>query len=170
MQIEPAAPSDCRAVAEVHVESWQHAYKDLLPAEYLASLSIGEREAMWRRLVESRSAHLLLARDAGQVVGFVAFGASRDQDAPSGCAEVWAIYVKPSLWSGGAGRLLWLAALQQVRSEGYSSVSLWVIAGNERATRFYECAGFVAQPESRKEFELGGVTLAEVRYVYRAAG
>lgn len=169
MRIESAASDDCRAVAEVHVESWQEAYKDILPAPFLASLSVTEREAMWHRMVEHQPGHLLVARIAGQVVGFVAFGASRDEGAPSDRAEVWAICVRPSFWSAGAGRQLWLAALQQVRAEGYKSVSLWVIANNERAINFYTRAGFVADAESLKKFELGGATLEEVRYVLSSA-
>ncbi|MCW5658443.1 MAG: GNAT family N-acetyltransferase [Burkholderiaceae bacterium] len=165
MQIEPATAEDCHAVAQVHVESWQHAYKAFLPADYLASLSVSQRAAGWCRMVERFPKHLLLARSAGQVVGFVAFGASRDEGAPAGRAEVFAIYVKPGSWSAGVGQQLLPAALQQLRAEGYQSVSLWVIAGNERAIKFYERAGFVAEPQSRKQFELGGTTLEEVRYV-----
>jgi len=167
MRIEAAKPEDCRAIAEVHVESWQHAYKGLLPERYLASLSVDEREAVWRRRVEEQpSSHLLLARGAGQVAGFIAFGASRDEDAPAHRAEVWAIYVRPAFWSAGVGRELWLTALQHIHSEGYETVSLWVVAGNERAIRFYELAGFVAEPGSRKELAVGGTTVEEVRYVH----
>ncbi|WP_161966088.1 GNAT family N-acetyltransferase [Steroidobacter cummioxidans] len=165
IQIEPATSRECRAIAEVHVESWQHAYKGLIPDQYLASLSVPEREAMWLRMQEQQPSHLLIARDAGQVVGFVAFGASRDSGAPEDQGEIWAIYVKPAFWSAGVGRLLCLAALQQLDVEGYGAVSLWVIVGNQRAIRFYEHAGFVLAPASRKQFELGGAMLEEVRYV-----
>jgi ribosomal protein S18 acetylase RimI-like enzyme len=168
MEIQAATSEDCRAVAEVHVESWQHAYRGILPEQYLASLSVAEREAKWRRTVERQPSHLLVARAAGQVVGFVAFGASRDEGAPNDRAEIWAIYVKAASWSTGAGRLLWLEALQRIVAEGYKSVSLWVIAGNERAVRFYERAGFVVELESRKSFELGDTTLEELRYVRHA--
>jgi ribosomal protein S18 acetylase RimI-like enzyme len=168
MRLDSATTEDCRAIAEVHVESWQRAYKGILPEEYLATLSRDEREAMWRQMVERDPSHLVLARSADQVVGFVAFGASRDADAPADRAEIWAIYVKPACWSTGAGRLLWLEALQRILAEGYRSISLWVLVGNERAARFYQRAGFVAEPESRKSFEIGGVTLEELRYVRRA--
>jgi ribosomal protein S18 acetylase RimI-like enzyme len=168
MEVQAATSEDCRAVAEVHVESWQRAYGGILPEQYLASLSVAEREAMWRRMVERQPSHLLVARAAGQVVGFVAFGASRDEGAPNDRAEIWAIYVKATSWSSGVGRLLWLEALQRIVAEGYKTVSLWVIAGNERAVRFYERAGFVVEPESRKSFELGGTTLEELRYVRHA--
>jgi len=168
MEIQVATLEDCRAIAEVHVASWQRAYRGILPEQYLASLAVVEREAMWRRMVEQQPSHLLLAHASGQVVGFVAFGASRDDDAPSDQAEIWAIYVKPESWSSGAGRALWLEALRRIVAEGYKSVSLWVISGNERAVRFYERAGFVVDRESRKSFELGGTTLEELRYVRHA--
>jgi ribosomal protein S18 acetylase RimI-like enzyme len=168
MEIRAATAEDCRAVAEVHVESWQHAYRGILPEQYLASLSVTERESMWRHMVERQPAHLLVACAAGQVVGFVAFGASRDEGAPNDQAEIWAIYVKAGSWSTGVGRLLWLEALQRISTEGYKSISLWVIVGNQRAVRFYEHAGFVVEPQSRKSFELGGIALEELRYVWHA--
>jgi ribosomal protein S18 acetylase RimI-like enzyme len=164
MKIQPATLEDCHAIAEVHVESWQHAYRGLLPEEYLASLSVTERETMWRHMLDLPSSHLLVARAADGIVGLIAFGASRDDDAPNDRAEIWAIYVQPTSWSTGAGRLLWLEALQRIAAEGYEEVSLWVIAGNARARRFYERAGFVVEPASSKSFELGGTTLEEVRY------
>jgi len=170
IEVEPAAPSDCHAVAEVHVGSWQQAYREVLPAAYLAALSVAQREAMWIRHLEQQPSHLLVARHAGHVVGFVAFGASRDEGVPAERGEIWALYVRPSAWSCGAGLALWLAAAKQLTSEGFTSVSLWVIAGNQRAIRFYARAGFEAELGSRKSFELGGVTLEEVRHVYRPAG
>src|SRR5262245_60637168 len=107
MEIQIATAADCRGIAEAHVESWQHAYRDIMPAQYLASLSVDEREAMWRRSVERQSCHLMVARTGGQVAGFIAVGASRDEGAPADRAEIWAFYARPSAWSTGAGRLLW---------------------------------------------------------------
>ena len=165
MEIQEATTDDSRAIAELHVDVWQRAYRDILPENYLASLSTSEREATWRRMVEQQPAHLLVARVADAVIGFVAFGASRDEDAPTDRAEIWAIYVEPASWSTGAGQALWLRAQQRIVAEGYKSASLWVLADNERAVHFYEQAGFVLEPKSRKSFELGGTSVEEVRYV-----
>lgn len=171
MKIESASSEDCRGIAEVHVESWQHAYKGILREENLASLSVTEHEAMWRRRVqEQQPSHLLVARDAGQVVGFVAFGKSREDDAHEDQAEIWAIYVRPPFWSTGAGRSLWLAASQQICAKGFNVVILWVLASNARAMRFYERAGFVADAQSRRQLEIGGSMLEGVRYVLAYAG
>lgn len=167
IQVTPATLDDCRAVAEVHVESWQHAYRDILPAEYLASLSVEQRAALWRETVATQSARVLVARSHGAIVGFVACGASRDAGAPRDRGEIWAIYVKPTGWSSGIGRELWLAARRQLQAQGFKRVSLWVIVGNQRAIDFYARAGFIEEPASRQSFELGGTRLEEVRYVFQ---
>jgi hypothetical protein len=45
--VRAARPEDARSVAEVHVASWRHAYRGLLPDDYLERLSVDDREAMW---------------------------------------------------------------------------------------------------------------------------
>jgi ribosomal protein S18 acetylase RimI-like enzyme len=170
MTIVPASPALCRSIAEVHVLSWQKAYSTLLPRDYLATLSVEQREEMWRASLERGTPQVLVAADAGSVVGFVAFGPSRDEGAPSNQWEVWALYLKPEQWSRGVGRELWLSALAQMRNSGVSAVTLWVIAGNERAIKFYSAAGFSEKPHSAQEFSLGGVQLHEVRYAKRIDG
>jgi ribosomal protein S18 acetylase RimI-like enzyme len=163
--IEPAALAHCREIAEVHVLSWQQAYTGLLAAEYLSALSVDGREAAWREAVVKGMPKLLVAMADGRVAGFVAFGPSRDKDAAPGAAEVWALYLAPSCWSQGIGRTLWLAALEHIRTQACSSVSLWVLAGNERARRFYAAAGFAPEPASMREFAIGGARVSELRYV-----
>ena len=66
--------------------------------------------------------------------------------------------------------MLWLAAKERMLAQGYKTVSLWVIAGNERAIQFYLAAGFKPEPQSVKQFTLGGVQLHEVRYVFNGDG
>jgi ribosomal protein S18 acetylase RimI-like enzyme len=163
--IEPAVLAHCREVAEVHVLSWQQAYAGLLSAEYLSALSVDGREVAWREAVVKGAPRLLVAMAGGRVAGFVAFGSSRDKDAAPGAAEVWALYLAPSCWSQGIGRALWLAALEHIRTQACSSVSLWVLAGNERARRFYAAAGFAPDPSSMREFTIGGARVSELRYV-----
>lgn len=130
MEIQVATSKDCRGIAELHVQVWRDAYRDILRERYLASLSMSERDAMWRRMVERWPTQLLVARVAGKIVGFVAFGASRDKDAPADRAEIWAIYVAATSWSTGIGRCLWLQAQQRIVAEGYKSASRRRISAN----------------------------------------
>ncbi len=166
MLIAAASPQDLGAVAQLHVASWQAAYADILPAGFLAQLSVERREASWRQVLADGASELLVATEGPVVAGFVSLGPSRDADAPPGRGEVWALYVTPGLWATGVGRALWIAARERLVTLGFGSVSLWVLVGNERATRFYRSVGFEVEAGSEKEFELGGAQVREVRMVF----
>jgi len=164
MEITRAVATDCAAIARVQVRSWQAAYADILPADYLATLSVEKREVMWREFVTRGSAELLIARDGGCIVGFVACGRCRDDGAATGRAEIWAIYVMPSHWSQGIGARLWGQALRRLQDLGYDSVSVWVLVDNTRAVGFYESLKLEADADSLKEVEIGGQAVKEIRY------
>jgi GNAT superfamily N-acetyltransferase len=142
--IRPGAPQDARAVAEVHVSSWRHAYRGLLPEDYLEKLSVDEREAQrlaWFADPAPRSG-ILVAEDGDRIVGFVTFGPSRDDGAPAGTGEVPAIYVEPSVTRTGVGRDLLEAVTTELRRAGFTKATLWVLEANDPARRFYEKAGW----------------------------
>ena len=80
--IAPAQLDECRDVARIHVDAWRAAYAGIVDPAYLADLSIERREAMWRQSVESGRPHLLVAKRAARIMGWVALGACRDDDAP----------------------------------------------------------------------------------------
>jgi L-amino acid N-acyltransferase YncA len=170
MQVAHAAPEDARAVAEIHVDTWRTAYESIVPADYLASLSVEHREAMWGECIATGEPELLVAKDAGVVRGWLSFGQCRDEGSPKTEAEVWAIYVATSAWSTGAGRLLWLRARELMLAQGFTSCSLWVFPQNDRAIKFYRSAGFTHDGSAPKSFELGGTQLQEVRFVSQLDG
>src|SRR6266436_4742890 len=154
MNIRGAAVADAEAIAKVHVLSWQHAYRHLLPQEFLAGLSVEQRQTMWAKVLADREPSLLVAEVNNEIVGFSAFGPCRDQGSQSTHYEVWAIYVTPSQWSSGTGRLLWLKSREVMIAQGATRISLWVLVGNERAIDFYRAAGFRPERGSTKPFEL----------------
>lgn len=170
VQIEPATPGDAQAVAEAHVLSWQHAYRGIFPDEFLAQLSVERRTAMWRDSIATGRPQVLVARIDDRVAGFIAFGPCRDEAAPDTTAEVWAFYLAPDHWSTGVGRALWESARERMLLQGARHASLWVIASNPRAIRFYLAAGFSPVAGSIKPFTIGGVQVQEVRYVQELRG
>lgn len=167
VHVEPATVHDCRAIAQTQVLSWQHAYERLLPAAFLSTMDVAQREARWQTALTAGRPQVLVVRSAGEVQGFIAFGPSRDTDAAPERAEVQAFYLVPSAWSRGWGRRLWLAARAQMQAQGYASVSLWVLAGNARAILFYAAAGFAPEAGSARALRLGGAQLRELRCVHR---
>lgn len=142
LRIRRARPEDARAVAEVHVGSWRHAYRGMLPDAYLDRLSVEDREAMWRHSFGEADGGAFVAEAGRRIVGFASFGPSRDADAGDATGEVPAIYVEPSTIGRGVGRELIEAATGALRDAGYRRATLWVLEANGRARRFYEKAGW----------------------------
>ena len=159
--IRPATRADARGIAEVHVRTWQAAYRHAFPAELLDSLSIEEREARWRdQGLADSAAETLVAERAGRVVGFASAGPSRDPDCDG---ELWGIYVEPEEWGSGTGAALLDAALERLRAAGFREAILWVLGDNPRARRFYEKHGWSPDGTEKDGVHLD-TEVHEVRY------
>ena len=161
-QIRTADAADAAAIASVHVASWQLAYRELLPADYLGSLSVDARASRWVEILRTGTG-VLLAQAGEQVVGFVSYGRSRDDDAADAVGEIYALYVQPAAWGTGVGRDLHDAAVAALSALGLVRATLWVLERNARARTFYARQGWRPDGALRTE-EWPGVTLTEVRY------
>ncbi|WP_191303678.1 GNAT family N-acetyltransferase [Lentzea cavernae] len=153
MTVRLAVFDDAPAVAAVHVQTWQSAYRGLVPDAELDNLSVADRTAMWKRAIPRGG--VWVAELDGTVVGFAAVGPS---DEPDAAFKLYAIYVLPSASGRGLGFELALASL-----EGRQDVALWVFEENPRARRFYERLGFRADGPVKTE-TIGGAGLKEIRY------
>ncbi len=163
--IRPATVADARAIAEVHVASWRGAYRGLLPDETLAALDIEVRAARWMRSIVEGRYRLLVVEGESGVYGFASIGRSRDPDAGDEVGELLGLYLHPDSWGLGLGRALHDSALETLRGEGFVVATLWVLAGNEQARRFYEHAGW-RRDGSEKTDRIGELRtpVDEVRY------
>jgi ribosomal protein S18 acetylase RimI-like enzyme len=163
--VRNAQPDDARAVAEVQVRSWRAAYAGLMPAAVLDGLSVDSRTRMWDQLI-TQPAHHLLVLTAPEVVGFASFGPDRE-DAARG--ELYALYLHPSWWGRGAGRLLHDEAVQRLDA-AHPASTLWVLQGNERAIRFYRAADWRPDGSVQTDAQPDGTVLVEDRYVRERVG
>ena len=162
--VRDATPADAEAIARVHVAAWQEGYRHVFGAERLATLSVAERAERWREILSrGGEARTIVAERGGSVVGFAGVGPTRDAIADVPPGELYAIYVDPTDWGGGAGRALLAAAVDALRAARYSEACLWVLEDNPRARRFYEREGW--QPDgARRHGEHLGVPTVEIRY------
>jgi GNAT superfamily N-acetyltransferase len=157
--LREAHRGDELAVAEVHIRSWQEAYRGLMPDEYLDALDPCDRAARYTFESGAPAAPttvLAVGKEDGEEVllGFATVCPSRDDDAP-GVGEVVALYVDPDRHRGGVGRLLMAEARRRLRDAGFTDALLWVLRGNERAARFYEGEGWRPDGTSRVEEPYG---------------
>ncbi|MGI9648930.1 MAG: GNAT family N-acetyltransferase [Acidimicrobiia bacterium] len=164
--IRPATLEDAARLAEIHIASWQAAYRDLLPADFLAGLSdeLEGRTAQWQDWLGIESEHRkVLVGVADEVVGFAHFGPSGDKDLKaSQVGELYAMYVDPAYYRQGWGSQLMDAAFAEMRGSGFVEGSLWVMTANDAARSFYESHGW--EPDGKSADQCLGITIPAVRY------
>ena len=165
MEVRLARAGDEHAIAEVHVRTWQAAYRGDVPDPVLDNLSIERRAQAWSQIIAKSAlpTGAFVVEDAGEVVGFAHIAHSRDGDAGEYVGELTAIYVSRPHWGSGAGTLLLETAVAGLRERGFSEATLWVLETNERARRFYESAGWELDGAVKID-ERDGFQLHEVRY------
>ena len=169
MNIRPAHRSDALSIATAHMLAWREAYSHILPAEFLAGLSIPDRAGRWEQIISAGESSTFVAEVGNEALAFSSYGRCRDAEAPPSRGEIWALYATPSCWRKGMGRALLQHAIADLTSQGYAETSLWVLSANERGRLFYEANGFAKVPGSEKPFELGGVQVLELQYLHRNA-
>jgi GNAT superfamily N-acetyltransferase len=178
MLLRPAHPDDALAVASVHVRSWQAAYRSLLPYEYLDQLRPEDRAAGYdfSSLDPARPQTIVACEDLaceegapdtqgdkqGAILGFASIMPSSDANLPRH-GELCALYVNPAHWGRGIGLALVSAARASLLERGFQNALLCILAGNQRADRFYRNDGW-APDGLRKTDTLWGVTVEELRY------
>ena len=166
IEIRDARLSDADEIGEIHILAWQHAYRGLMPDEYLDGLSIGDRRQMWRRTLgpdQEATTRVLVATLTGEVRGFTIVGGARDHDVGKATGELYAINVHPDAWRQGIGRALVSSSVDALAADGYHEAVLWVLVGNDRARRFYEVLGWTCEG-LEKYSRLMGADTHEIRY------
>ncbi len=159
MEVRPATVDDARRIEEIRVRTWRSAYRHVLPPDRLDAMPIDETRWVHRIVEPPPGWAVLVADDAGSVIGFAATGPSRDQE---GLGELYAIYVDQHAWSTGAGRAL-IERAEAALAAQYDEATLWVLEDNDRARRFYERAGWALEGLRKVESFLD-TEVAEVRY------
>lgn len=166
-RVRPAVLADALGISRVHVSSWLQAYAGLMPESYLGQQSVEDRVAQWSEILRAdvgAEGGTWVATHHDDIVGFVSAGPCRDLDpAPQLRWEIYALYVAPQHWGQGLGTSLVGEVLDEVPGAA-ESVSLWTLAANQRAMRFYEQLGF-AYDGTDKEVMRGGVAVSERRLV-----
>ncbi len=163
-EVKPATLRDAKAIAEIHVLAWQHAYKGLVADEDLKALSVDKRLTLWREAIEFAEPQVLVCTDPQKkVVGFIGFDRSRDPKTKPTTGEIWAHYVHPSVLGLGAGLALWDAARDACEEEGFLEVTAWVYVRNEPGLAFYDTAGFKREMKTLRTTPVGSTRLEEIR-------
>ncbi|MCB9135802.1 MAG: GNAT family N-acetyltransferase [Anaerolineales bacterium] len=166
-KIRPALLRDAPGIAQVHVQSWQTSYRNIVSDEVLHNQSISRRQGYWEQILayetsgEDLHCVFVAENDTGEIVGFASAGKSRQENLPFG-GELYAIYLLEAVKRQGIGEKLFRAVTKKLRAEGFLSMMLWVLADNVPGRRFYEKMG--GHPVIEQAIVIGGQELIEIAY------
>ena len=145
---------DAAGIGRVHVEVWRAAYSDILPDDYLSSLSDIRHSATWADILDDRKragATFIAEAEEDGIVGFADCRIERAaDDAKKG--EVTAIHVLPGWQRKGVGSALIEACAGHLALESVQTLAIWVLELNREACRFYEALGGESAESRRISF------------------
>ncbi|MDJ0521005.1 MAG: GNAT family N-acetyltransferase [Planctomycetota bacterium] len=162
--IREAQLRDAEAIGRLHARAWKTAYRGILPDAILDGITeearIEQRRKALREPFRPDVVNWVI-EDEGTVRGWASTATARDDDLGSETFELLAIYLVPDDVGRGYGRRLMEHCVAEGRRLGFAEMTMWVLAGNERAQRFYAKAGFVPDERvSQEEFgETGALKL-----------
>lgn len=165
--IRTATSGDEYQLAQVHIRSWQEAYKDLVPQDYLDQLpaELEDRIKMWKGILENPQRWAWVAESSQGIIGFALFGPPRDPD-KEGFVELGAIYLLASEKGKGIGFSLLSAGFNKMKDLGYSRAYCWVLENNP-TIKFYERSG-ASYSGQTKEDEIGGKKINELAFEWKS--
>lgn len=158
--IREAVVADAPAMASIHVRTWQSAYADIMPADFLMTLCEEKSTEFWIQELSKGKSINRVAVAGSQIVGWASGGPGRDPDAGN-IAEIYAIYVSPECQGRGTGNQL-MHRLTEDLSQS-SDIVLWVLEQNHSAIGFYTQLGY-APDGATKSLRIGGRELVEIRF------
>ena len=149
--VRPAVKEDGRALAIVHCHSLEATFRTSLP-QYVEARSLDHCERSWQARLAMDTAKTVVLRAGEQIVGFASVGPCPDSPKESRTGLVERIYLHPSVWGRRQGQVLLDWCQENLRSQGYRRIRLWVFQVNERARAFYRKEGFQQDEEQKLDF------------------
>ncbi|WP_293152430.1 MULTISPECIES: GNAT family N-acetyltransferase [unclassified Microcoleus] len=164
MIVREAKIADAPAIAQVNVDTWRTAYRNIVPADYLAKLSYEKPENNWQEIlsnVKNTGDYVCVAENnSGQIVGFAAGGSERTGKYVYR-GELFAIYILEEYQRQGIGQQLVRSVAKKLAELSLNSMLAWVL-GDNSACRFYEFLG--GKKVEEQQTSRAGVLVKEIAY------
>jgi len=162
LTIRRALSDDATTVAHIHVESWNVAYRGIMPDDVIARTDLAYRTAFWKERIADREWPVFLLEEDGKCVAFCQMVPTKDSDDDAArVGHITSLHVLPPLRGRGYGRILIDHVFAEFERRGFAEVTLWVLEENRNARRFYEKSGFRLDGASRG---YPRTSVPEVRY------
>ena len=162
MTIRRAVSEDAATVGRIHVESWNVAYRGIMPDDMIARTDLAYRTAFWAERIADPNWPVFVIEQASECVAFCQMIPTRDPDDDAAqVGHITSLHVLPELRGHGFGRALLDHVLEEFAHRGFAEVTLWVLQDNTNARAFYETYGFRQDGGTRR---YPRTNVPEVRY------
>lgn len=162
VDIHRAHESEAAEVAEVHLASWQSAYRGIIPHQTLEKMIARRGDAWWQKAIAGGT-HVIVIDFNGVIVGYVTVGFNRASTLPHD-GEIYELYLLPEYQGIGLGKQLFNNAQSVLAHYGMESIVAWVLEDNEPACLFYERLGGRVVARSTEMF--GDKALKKVAFAW----
>ena len=132
------------------MRSWEVAYKDIIPAEYIKEKNAG-RPALWEKILSDVNTTQYIIKKDGKTAGMIGIGSSRDEDTEDDVYELMGLYLLPEYIRQGIGTQAMEFAYDKARGLCKKNMTVWLLEDNINAKIFYETCGFVADGSLREQ-------------------
>ena len=166
-----------RDMSLLHALGWRAAYRDSIPADYMAREITDERWVpVFRQNYREGVYHGLLLYRGSAPLCCATYGPARvDQSAGdticdfsspdlAAWGELVSLYAHPDCWGQAYGSVVIEEVLRRLSAAGYPGCFLYVLRENDRARRFYEKQGFTWDGHSLEVTLTPDTILTDLRY------
>ncbi len=162
-KIRYADITNAEILGDISSKAWKATYKDIIPDEILNNISTEKRKGYFEKSIANSWENNAIILDNDKAVGFIALVKCRDNDKNSSFGEIGGLYIYPQYINQGIGYKLLFWGLNELKKQGYTTATLWVLEENTHARTFYERMGFI-HDGTIKEITIGK-SLKEYRYI-----
>lgn len=159
LRVRKGTQRDAEALARVFRDSWELAYRGIIPHLHLESM-IRRRDKSWWQNAMRGADGLLVLEVAGETAGYVTYGRARGRTKYQG--EIYELYLSPIHQGLGFGEHLFEAARHALDGRRLNGLVVWALSANVGAGEFYRRRG--GRPMAKTTDKIGGVKLEKVAY------
>lgn len=161
VRIRKGRPADAEALAGIFRESWQQAYRSIIPPLHLETM-IRRRGAEWWAASLRSGDTVLLLEVSGKPAGYATCGPSRARCPFEG--EIYELYLSPVYQGLGFGEHLFEACRGVLDSRRLNGLMVWALTANTPAIDFYWRRG--GRPHGKSFDRIGGAKLEKISLVW----
>src|SRR5467141_2102381 len=126
MTIRRAGSGDAETVGRIHVESWNVAYRGIMPDDVIARTDLAYRTQFWAERIADPDWPVFLLEEQGEAVAFCQMIPTRDADDDAArVGHIRSLHVLPHLRGRGYGGMLIDHVFAGLRRRRFAEGTLW---------------------------------------------